>query len=79
MEKQLEQYYVARMEMFSSKGWKDFVEDVIAMQSARNDIHNLTTVDQLHYAKGELNMMEWVIAIEDISRGAYDRLLEDDQ
>jgi len=79
MEKQLEQYYVARMEMFSSKGWKDFIEDVVAMQAAKNDIHNLATIEQLHIAKGEVNIMEWVIAIEDISRKAYDILLEDEE
>jgi hypothetical protein len=79
MDRELEKYYVARMEMFSTKGWKDFIEDVTAMHNARNDIHSLTTGDHLQFAKGELAMMEWIIAIEDISRAAYDKLLEDDQ
>jgi hypothetical protein len=79
MDRELEKYYQARMEMFSTKGWKDFVEDVIAMKNSTNDIHNITTSEQLFKSRGELAMMEWVISIEDVSRKAYDTLLEDDE
>jgi hypothetical protein len=79
MDKELERYYEDRIVMMNSKAWKDFVEDVTAIAEKTADIHNITTAEQLHFKKGELSVLEWVMQIEKVSRMAYDKLLEDEE
>lgn len=76
IDKELERYYEARIEMMNSVAWKDFVEDVTLIANKTADIHNISTIEQLHFKKGELSILEWVIQIEKVSRMAYDQLLE---
>lgn len=78
IDKELERYYEARIEMMNGQAWKDFVEDVTAIAAKTADIHNINTAEQLYYKKGELSILEWVIQIEKVSRMAYDQLLQED-
>jgi hypothetical protein len=79
MDKELEKYYVARMEMFSSQGWKDLLVDAAEMKTSYLDIHNVNTIEQLLFRKGQLDILDWIASIEELSRKAYDDLLEEDQ
>lgn len=79
IDKELERYYEDRIVMMNSKAWKDFVEDVTAIAEKTSDIHNIMTAEQLHFRKGELSILEWVMQIEKVSRMAYDKLLEDEK
>jgi hypothetical protein len=65
--------------MFASQGWKDFIEDVNLAAIKTGDIHNLSTIEQLHFKKGELSILEWITSIETLSRDAYDQLLEEER
>lgn len=79
MDKELQQYYEARIEMFNSKGWKDLIEDAIIIKQKTEDIHAISTIEQLHHNKGELSILEWFITIEQVSRLVYDQLLLEDK
>lgn len=63
--------------MFSSKGWKDLIEDITKIQEQSGDIHNIANSDQLYFRKGELSILEWLKSLEELSRRTYDNLLEE--
>lgn len=65
--------------MFSSKGWKDLIEDISTMAKQVDTIHSISTVEQLQHSKGELSILEWFLTIEEVSRLVYDQLLLEDK
>lgn len=71
MDKELEAYYEERFVMFSSKGWKDLIEDVEAMLVSTNSLSGVNTESELHFKKGEVSIMQWLLTLEDSSREAY--------
>ena len=82
MKRELQDYYEERFSMCSSKGWKELIEDVQMMKKEIESIKGATTLEQLHYKKGELSIVDWLINLEEASREVYDQLqaeLEDEQ
>jgi len=71
-------YYEDRFTMLCEQGWKDLMEDVQAMIDARERIGGINTIEELHYAKGELSVMNWLKSLEQVSRDAYDLLKGED-
>lgn len=78
MDKELEDYYAARIEMFSTKGWKDLMEDLREMINARNQLDGISSAEDFRFAKGELSVMKWLSALESTSRDVFRQLEEDD-
>lgn len=76
---ELQDYYENRFRMFGTQGWKDLIDDIIRMHQATNNIKGIITQEQLHFKKGELSIMEWLIGLEELSRKAYDGLLLEEQ
>lgn len=74
IDKELQDYYEARMEMFASKGWRDMVEDVEKMMLALDNISAVKDGDDLHFKKGEMSIIKWILNIEDMSRKAFEEL-----
>lgn len=62
--------------MFASEGWRDLIEDVVAMESATNDISPIQDEKTLHFRRGELSIMRWLLTLEQTSRAAFDDLKE---
>ncbi len=64
--------------MFGSQGWKDLIEDVTHILEKTNDIDPIFNGEQLQFKKGELSILKWILALEEMSRTAYDQLLAED-
>lgn len=77
MDKDIQEYYEARFDMMASKGWKDLMEDTQKMLDAYNKIGRLTSVEDLHYAKGQLDILNWVINLKQTSEEAYRELTDE--
>jgi len=77
MNKELQEYYEARFTMFTTKGWKDLVEDV---EKIRNSIKIEDIQDEktLFARKGELRIMNWLINLKDVSEQAHKDLENED-
>jgi hypothetical protein len=73
MERELQEYYDNRFGTMSSKGWSDFIEDAQAIKDTIT-IDNLKTADELWFAKGQLDILNWVINLKTASEQAYDEL-----
>jgi hypothetical protein len=77
VDKDIQEYYEARFDMMASKGWKDLMEDTQKMLDAYNKIERLAGVEDLYYAKGQLDILNWVINLKQTSEEAYRELTDE--
>jgi hypothetical protein len=78
IDKQLEKYYEARLSMFASQGWKDFIEDVEGIIESVDRISPIVDEKQLWFKKGELSNLVWLKNLEQESKSAYQQLKDED-
>jgi hypothetical protein len=74
MTPELQQYYEARFDMCASQGWHDLLEDVQGMIESYSDISKINGVDELYKRQGQLDILNWLVALKDISERAYEEL-----
>ena len=77
MTPELENYYNARFDMCSTQGWKDLLEDCQGMIDNYSDISKINTVEDLYIRKGQLDILNWLISLKEISERAYEDLNEE--
>jgi hypothetical protein len=76
MSPELEKYYTDRFEMMLLRGWKDLLEDAEKMKNAYKDISPLTTVEELWYAKGRVDILDWLLTLKQTSEEAFKDLTD---
>ena len=79
MKKEIQTYYEDRFSMMTTQGWKDLIEDVETMLVATDNLGGISTVEQLHFRKGEVSVMHWIKNLRDASGEVYERLQEEDE
>ncbi len=78
MNKEIQKYYEERFSMMATQGWKDLMEDLDTMLAATDNLSGVTTVEQLHFKKGEVSIMNWLKNLRDASAEVYERLQEEE-
>lgn len=79
MKKEIQKYYEDRFSMMTTQGWKDLIEDVETMLVATDNLGGISTVEQLHFRKGEVSVMNWIKNLRDASGEVYERLQEEEE
>jgi len=79
MKKEIQKYYEDRFAMMATQGWKDLIEDVETMLVATDNLGGISTVEQLHFRKGEVSVMNWIKNLRDASGEVYERLQEEEE
>jgi len=74
MSPELEKYYTDRFEMMLQKGWKDLTEDIEKMKEAYDQVNRLSTVEELWFAKGQLDIINWLLTLKETSEEAFKEL-----
>lgn len=74
MDKKLREYYEERFVTFSSKGWKDFIEDVKSLQEPLTNIKTIKSEQELQFRKGQLDILDWILNIQELSEKAFQEL-----
>ena len=74
MDKELQAYYEARFDMMTSKGWQDLLEDLQKVAEVSRDLDRCTSVKDLYYAKGQLDILNFILKLKQASEDAYDEL-----
>lgn len=74
---ELQRYYEDRFSMMATQGWKDLIEDIEAMLAATNNLDNVETAEKLHFRKGEVSIMKWILGLKEMSEKAYEDLKEE--
>lgn len=77
MNKELQEYYDARFEMFASKGWKDLIIDVEAMRTSTNTVSGIEDIRKLGVRQGEISIMDWLISLERLSMEVYKEIIDE--
>ncbi len=74
MDKELQAYYEARFDMMTSKGWQDLVEDLRKVEEVSRDLDRCNSVEDLYYAKGQLDILNFIFKLKEASEDAYEEL-----
>jgi hypothetical protein len=77
MDAQLQAYYENRLSMMAEPAWNDLMEDVEAMLQATNDISAIQDEKTLHFRRGEISMMRWMLSLKETSENAYKGLQDE--
>ena len=77
-DRDLQKYYEAMLELFTTPGWKYLVEDVEKIKAVGNTLAGIGSMEELHFRRGQLDMIEKIITQPDVVRAAYDMLLAED-
>lgn len=73
---ELKAYYEARFAMVCEQGWKDLMVDVTEMLNATNTLSGVEDEKTLHFRKGEISIMRWLLSLAKVSEEAYEQLTE---
>jgi hypothetical protein len=77
MSPELQKYYEDRFDMMSRQGWKDLEEDVNQMFEAYSKISSISTVEDLYYKKGQLDILVWLLKLKETSEEAFKELSDE--
>lgn len=76
MDKELQKYYASRFDMFASQGWKDLIEDIDERIGSISSIKTVKDIEQLRVRQGELETLEWLKSLPELSNEVYKQLSE---
>jgi len=72
---ELQQYYEDRLSMMSTKAWTQLIEDLLDMRTQYENIRNCDK-DTVEFRKGQVDILDYVIGLKDLSEKAYEELNE---
>lgn len=75
--KELQSYYENRFSMMSSEGWTELMEDAQIMFDGVNHVLAVQDEKDLHYKRGQLDIIQWLLSLKQVSEQAYEQLLND--
>jgi len=74
LDKELQEYYEARFDMMSTKGYKDLLADVEVMIEERNNLMATQSLEDLNFRKGQLDVLHWIRTLKKLSEEAWEQL-----
>jgi hypothetical protein len=76
MNRELQNYYENRFAMMATPGWNDLLEDLQLMITSTDTLGGVETIEQLHFRKGEMSIMNWINTLRESSAEVYEQLQE---
>lgn len=61
LDKELQTYYEEQFNMFSTVGWKDFLEDLQNLYDAIDDLSTIENVETLYFRKGQIDILNLIL------------------
>lgn len=74
MDKELEQYYEETFGMMATQGWQYLLEDFTKLKDAVNDLSTVSTSEELHFRKGQLDILQLVLKRKETCEKVYEEL-----
>ena len=78
MDQELQKYYEDRFTMMTTSGWKDLIEDVQTFYDNYNKVNTIETFEDFHKRKGQLDILQWILSLKDVSEQTYEELQQED-
>ena len=60
-DKEIQDFYEEQFNMFSSKGWTDFLEDLQELYTAVDDLASVENEQTLWFRKGQLDVIQLIL------------------
>ena len=79
MTKEDELYFDTYSLLFNTDGWKQLVKDFEGMGHLLNQVELTSTVDELHFKKGQLNIIAQILNLETTTSAAKEAALADEE
>jgi hypothetical protein len=76
--KEEDEYYNNYFDMFNSKGWKQLVEELNVNLVNVNSVQATKDVDDMYFRKGQLNVLNSIVNLDDSIDAAYKDATEND-
>ena len=77
MAPEIEKYYETYFDLFSTDGWKQFIQDV-SDNLNQYDVRTVENADDLRFKQGQLKVIDHVMNWETLIRNAYEEIVNDD-
>ena len=74
MDKELQEYYEERFNMIGTKGYTDLLTDVETMIEERNNLMATQSLEELHFRKGQLDVLHWIRTLKKLSEEAWEQM-----
>jgi hypothetical protein len=71
MDKDTEKYFDDYFDLFVTKGWKAFIDDMGSNLDTISSITNIADAKELHYKQGQVNIINAIINFELVIRNAH--------
>jgi hypothetical protein len=69
--KELQSYYENRFSMMASEGWTELMEDAQLMFDGVNHVLAIQDEKDLHFKRGQLDIIQWLLSLKQSSEQAY--------
>lgn len=79
MNRELQDYYENRFAMMATQGWTDLLEDLQLMIDSTDTVGGIETIEQLHFRKGEMSIMNWIKTLKESSTEVYEQLQQEEE
>ena len=76
--KEEEEYYNNYFDMFNAKGWQQLVEELKTNLVNVNSVQSTKDVDDMYFRKGQLNVLNSIVNLDDSIDAAYKDATEND-
>ena len=76
MTREDEDYYASFFEMFRSDGWKQLILELEANANTINRVEATKDVDDLHFRKGQINVLAYIINLEAATLASFEELTD---
>jgi hypothetical protein len=78
-DRNLQAYYEALLALYSMPGWTYLMEDLQKIHEAGNTLKGIGSMEELHFRRGQLDIIETIVAQPAVTSAAYDLLIEEDK
>lgn len=76
---ELQRYYDAMFDMHASRGWAELLADLAKMREVCANADNLNSAEELFFAKGQLNLIDQLLAHKAFTEAGFNAALEAEQ
>lgn len=77
MDKELAKYYEEMFSMMATKGWALLLEDFQKLKASLNDLSTVADTQDLHFRKGQLDILNLVIQRKEMCEKVYEGLQDE--
>jgi len=74
LDKELQNYYESRFEMMTTTGYIDLLADIETMIEERNNVMATKGLEDLHFRRGQLDVLHWMRTLKKLSEEAWEQL-----